>query len=115
MTLYRQFPRHRGLDLIAWSPGAEVWRQSQAGQLFYRLVRRTIFAETDGVVGIDHDLPRFHQRRHTRRVAGIFDEHQEGGSIRYKPAVVGDAVGDGRHPEFTYAVVNIVARRIFFS
>ncbi|CCK15451.1 hypothetical protein BN136_1461 [Cronobacter universalis NCTC 9529] len=29
--------------------------------------------------------------------------------------MVGDAVGDRRHAEFTYAVMNIVARRIFFQ
>ncbi|CCJ89366.1 hypothetical protein BN132_1294 [Cronobacter turicensis 564] len=66
-------------------------------------------------MGIDHNLPRLHQRRHTRRVAGIFDEHQEGRGVRHKAAVVSDAVGDSRHAEFTHAVVNIVACRIFFQ
>jgi hypothetical protein len=33
---------------------------------------------------------------------------------RYKAAVMGDAVGDGGHPELAHAVVDIVPGRIFF-
>jgi hypothetical protein len=49
-------------------------------------------------MGIDHDLSGFHQRRHTRRVARILHKHQEGGGVRHKAAVMGDAVGDAVIP-----------------
>ncbi|CCK03529.1 hypothetical protein BN129_2201 [Cronobacter sakazakii 701] len=54
-------------------------------------------------MGINHNLPRLHQRRHARRVAGVFDEHQEGGGVGHKAAVMGDAVSDRRHAEFLLA------------
>ncbi|CCJ85576.1 hypothetical protein BN133_1953 [Cronobacter dublinensis 582] len=66
-------------------------------------------------MGINHDLARLHQRRHTRRVTGVFDKHQEGRGVRHKAAVVGDTVGNRRHAEFAHAVVNVVTRRIFFE
>ncbi len=108
MAFYRQLPAHRRFDLIARTPGAEVWRQAQARQLFNRLVRGAVFSQTDGVVGVDHNLPRLHQRGHARRVTGVLDEHQEGGGVGHKAAVVGDAVGNRGHAELAHAVVNVV-------
>ncbi|EHC45875.1 hypothetical protein LTSEGIV_4174, partial [Salmonella enterica subsp. enterica serovar Give str. S5-487] len=35
-------------------------------------MRRAIFAQTDGVVGVHHHLTLFHQRCHTHCVTGIF-------------------------------------------
>ncbi len=115
MAFYRQLPAHRRLNLIAWTPGTEIWRQAQAGQLFHRLVGRAIFTQPDGVVGIDHDLPGLHQCCHTRGITRIFHEHQEGGGIRHKPAVMGDTVGNGGHAELTHPVVDIVPGDIFFQ
>ncbi|MNS69009.1 hypothetical protein D3C72_1023120 [compost metagenome] len=115
VALNRQLPANGGFHLIARAPGAEVRRQAQAGELFNRLVRRPIFAKPDGVVGINHNLPRLHQRRHTRRVAGILDKHQEGGGIRHKSAVMGETIGNRRHPELTHAVVDVVPGDILFE
>ncbi|MNV99274.1 hypothetical protein D3C71_1946170 [compost metagenome] len=66
-------------------------------------------------MGVDHNLPRFHQRRHTRRVTGILNKHQEGGGVRDKSAVMGDTIRDGRHPELAHAVVDIVSGDILFQ
>ena len=74
-----------------------------------------VFSQTDGVVGIDHNLPRLHQRCHARRVTGVLDEHQEGGGVGYEAAVVGDAVGDRGHPELAHAVVDIVPGNILLQ
>ena len=115
MALYGQLPAHSRFNLIARTPGTEVWRQAQARQLLYRLVRRPIFTQSDGVVGIHHDLPRLHQGRHTRRVTGIFDKHQEGGGVRHEAAMVGDTVGNGGHPELAHAVVDIVSGNVFLQ
>ncbi|MNI92945.1 hypothetical protein D3C73_1508130 [compost metagenome] len=60
MALNGQFPAYCRFDLIARTPGAEVGRQAQAGELLYRLVSRTVFPQTNRVVGIDHDLSGFH-------------------------------------------------------
>ena len=115
MALDRQLPAHRGFNLIARTPGAEIGRQAQAGQLLHGLVGRTIFPQTDRVMGIHHDLPRFHQCRHARCVARIFNEHQEGGGIGYESTVMSDTIGNGGHTEFTHAIVNVIARQILFQ
>ncbi|EXI65582.1 MAG: hypothetical protein AW08_03102 [Candidatus Accumulibacter adjunctus] len=74
-----------------------------------RLVRRTILAEADRVMGIDHDLPQLHQCRHADGVACVVGEHQEGGGVGKQPPVQRQAVGDRRHGELTHAVVDVVA------
>ena len=72
-----------------------------------------IFAQTDGVVGINHHLALLHQRGHTHRVTGIFNEHQEGGGVRQETTVQRDTVGNPRHTEFTYTVMDVVTGQIF--
>ena len=76
-------------------------------------MRRAVFAQTDGVVGVDHHLTLLHQRRHTYRVTRVLDEHQEGGGVRQETAVQGDAVGNRGHTEFAHAVVDIVTGSVF--
>ena len=115
MTLHRQLPADRCLHLIARTPGAEVRCQAQAGELFDGLVRRPIFSQTNRVMGIDHNLPGFHECRHACGVTRILDKHQEGRRVRHKATVMSDAVGNGGHAKFTHAVVNIIASGIFFQ
>ena len=79
------------------------------GGLFDRLMGRSVFAQPDGVVGVDEYRGDFHQRGHPQCVAGVFREHQEGGAVRLEAAVQDDAVHDGGHAEFTDAVVDVVA------
>ncbi|MNE99052.1 hypothetical protein D3C80_1976670 [compost metagenome] len=66
-------------------------------------------------MGIHHDLSRFHQGGHTRRITRIFDKHQERCGIGHKSAVMGDTVSDGGHPEFTHAVVDVIPGDILFK
>ena len=70
---------------------------------------RTVFAESDGIVGEDEDGVDFHQCRHAQGVAFVFAEHQEGRAERFDAAVQGKAVHDGAHAELAYAVVDVVA------
>ena len=77
--------------------------------MFDRLVGRTIFAQPDGVVGVDHDLAHLHQGGHADRIASVIREHHERGGVGDKAARQRDPVGDGRHAEFTHAVEQIVA------
>ena len=74
---------------------------------------RAVFAQTDGVVGVDHHLTLFHQRGHTYRVTRVFHEHQEGGGVRQEAAVQRDTVGDSGHTELAHAVVDVVPGSVF--
>src|SRR5450830_787131 len=113
LALQGVFPGHGGFHRVGWTPGVEVRRATQARQLLDRLVGRTVFAQTDGVMGVDMDHALLHQRRHTYRVAGVFHEHQEGRAVRQQAAVQGDAVHDRGHAEFAHAVVHVVAAGVF--
>ncbi|CAI0964498.1 Uncharacterised protein [Serratia grimesii] len=83
--------------------------------MFNRLVRRAVFAQTDGVMGVHEHVADFHQRRHTHRITGVFHEHQEGRRVRQEAAVQRDAVGDGGHAELAHAVVDVVTRQVFIQ
>src|SRR5690606_18060405 len=72
MTLNAVFPRHRRFNLVTWTPCAHVRGHAQRSHLLYWLVGRTVFAQTDRVVGVDHHLTLFHQRSHTHGVTCIF-------------------------------------------
>ncbi len=78
-------------------------------------MRRAVFAQTDGVVGINVDAADFHQRSHTHGVTRVFHKHQEGRGIRYKAPVQRNPVGNRRHAEFTHAVVDVVTRVVFIQ
>ena len=108
-TLQRILPAHRRFNGIGWTPGVEVRRAAQAGQLLDWLVSRTVFAQTDGVVGVDMDHALLHQGRHAHGIAGVFHEHQEGRAVRHQAAVQGNAVHDGGHAELAHTVVHVVA------
>jgi len=112
-TLDGVLPCHGGFHRVGWAPAIQVRRGAQAGQLLDRLVRRAVFAQTDGVVGVDMDHTLLHQRSHTYRVARIFHEHQEGCAVRHQAAVQGHAVHDGAHAELAHAVVHVVAAGVF--
>jgi hypothetical protein len=44
-----------GFDCIAGAPDRQPGNQAQAGDVFDRLMRGAVFAQTDGVVGVDMD------------------------------------------------------------
>ncbi len=115
MTLDCQLPTHCCLNLIARSPGAEIRRQSQAGELFDGLMCGTIFPQTNRVVGINHDLSGFHQRRHACGITGIFNKHQERCGVWYEATVVRDTVGNRGHTKFTHAIVDVVSCMILLK
>ena len=81
--------------------------------LLHRLMRRAVFAQTDGVVGVNHHLTLFHQRSHTYGVTCVFHEHQEGGGVRQEATVQGDTVSNRGHTELANTVVDVVTRSIF--
>src|SRR5690606_30629182 len=113
LTLNAIFPCHCRFHLVTWTPCAHVRGDTQGSNLLYRLVSWTIFAQTNGVVGINHHLTLFHQRSHTHGVTGIFHEHQEGRGVRQETTVQGDTVRDSGHTAFTYTIMDVVTGRIF--
>ena len=72
-------------------------------------MRRSIFALTDGVVGIDEYTLLFHQRRHPHGVTRIFHEDQEGCRVGDEAAMQRHAGSDGAHSKFAHAVVDVIA------
>src|SRR3546814_7434141 len=88
------------------APDVQIRNQAQAGNVFNRLMRRTIFAKTDRIMREHVDAALLHQRRHANRVARVVREHQEGAAERNQAAVQRDAVHRRRHAEFAHAVVD---------
>jgi hypothetical protein len=113
LALESVLPGRCGFHRVGRAPGVQVRRGAQAGQLLDRLVRRAVFAQTDGVVGVHINHALLHQRRHANGVAGVFHEHQEGRAVRHQAAVQGNAVHDGAHAELAHAVVHVVAAGVF--
>ena len=74
-----------------------------------------IFAQPDGVVGINKNASLFHQGGHTHRVPGVFHEHQERGAIHDKTTVQHKAIHDSAHTKFANAIIQVVPRRIVSS
>ncbi len=106
-------PCHRGLHRIAGAPDIHVRNQAQAGCVFDRLVRGSVFAQADGIVGEHEQDSNLHQRCHAQRVARIVRERKEGPAVGNQPAVQCHAVHDRRHAELAHAVINIVAAAAF--
>ncbi len=110
LALYCSHPGHYGLDRVARTPYFHVRYIAQRRGLFDRLVRRTVFPQTDGVMGIHEQHAYFHQCRHAQCIARIFREHQKGAAERQQAAMQCHAVHDRGHAEFTHAVADVIAR-----
>ena len=102
-------PRYQRFNGIAWTPYVHIRNQAQSGSLLDRLVGRTVFTQTDGIVGKRKYRVDFHQCRHAQGVTFVFAEHQESRTEWFHTAVQCKAVHDGAHAELAYAVVDVVA------
>ena len=105
----RGVPRDCGLGRVARAPHRQIRRGAQIRKLFDRLVRWTVFAESNGIMRVYEDVVRTHQRREADGIARVFHEDQERAGIRNEPAMQRDAVGDGRHRKLAHTEVHIVA------
>ena len=111
-TLNRATPGNGGFYCVAGAPHRHIGNQPQACGVLYRLVRRTIFAEPNGVVREDKDLTNFHECRHAQSVARIVGEHQERGAIGDQASVQCEPVTQRRHRKFAHPKINVVASSI---
>ena len=84
MALYCQLPAHRGLNLIARTPVLKFGVRRRLASCS-TAVGWPVFPKPDGVMGVNHNLPRFHQSRHACGVTGVFHKHQEGGGVGTNP------------------------------
>src|SRR5580693_6154577 len=87
----REFPALRDFDCVAGTEHPHIGNGAQRGEVFDRLMRRSIFAKPDRIVGHHIDDAGAHQRREPHRRTGIISEHQEGRAIGCKPAMQEDA------------------------
>ena len=62
---------------IAWAQSDQAGHRAKTGQLFNRLMRRTILTDADRVVREDVECRQFHDRRQPDRIAHIVGEDQE--------------------------------------
>jgi hypothetical protein len=77
--------------------------------MFDRLVRRAVFAESDGIVGIDEYHAQSHETGHAHGIARIVGKGQERAGVGNQPTVANDAVQHRRHAEFTHAEMHVIA------
>jgi hypothetical protein len=83
--------------------------RAQAGQLLDRLVRRTVLAQRDAVMGEHvHDV-QSHQRGQADRRAHVVGEDEEGRAVGHDSAVRGQAVDDRAHRMLAHAEMQIAA------
>ena len=102
-------PGHCSFSGIAGTPNVQIRNQAQRSGMLDRLVRRAVFAQTDGVMGKHVHHTQLHQRRHANGIAAVIAEGQEGATIGNEATVQGDAVHDGGHAEFTHTVIDVAA------
>src|SRR5699024_10546621 len=108
-------PADRGFHRVARTPDVVAGDVAQAGQVLDRLVGGAVFAQADGVVGVDVDGGRRNQAAHAHGVARVVGKHQEGGVVRHQAAMQRQAGVDGGHAELAHAVVDVVGVRAAFE
>ena len=80
-------------------------------EMLDRLMRRSVFAEPDRIMGHDIDDAGAHQRREPHRGPRVVGEDQEGRAVRGEAAMQEDAVHGGRHAVLADAVMDEAALR----
>ena len=65
------FPGHCRFNGIAWAPYFEPGNESQTGNVFYGLVRRSVLAQANRIVGVDENVPNTDQGRHPHCIACV--------------------------------------------
>ena len=76
------------------------------------LMRRAVFAQSDGVVREHIDDPLPHQRAQPQRRAQIVGKNQESRGVGNGPAVRRNAVADGAHGVFPHAEMQVAPAEI---
>ena len=102
----RHVPALRRLHRIGGAQHQQVGYRPQCRQMLDRLMRRSVFAEPDGIVRHHEDDALSHQRGQTDRGPAIVGEHQERAGKRDQPAMQRDAVHARRHPVLAHAVMD---------
>jgi hypothetical protein len=83
----RQFPAFCGFDRVGGAEHVEIGDDAQRSQMFNRLMRGSVFAQTNGIMGHDIDDPNAHQCRQADRRTAIVGKDQEGAAEGNDPAM----------------------------
>ncbi len=105
----RSNPSFGGFDRVSRTENGQVGDGAQGGQMLHRLVGRSIFAQTNGIVGEDIDDRLVHQRRQAHRRAAIVGKHKERAGIGPDAAMQRHAIHGCGHAMLTHAIVDIAA------
>ncbi len=73
-ALERRLPAFDRLDAVGRPPEVHVRHRPQRREMLDRLMRRTVLAEADGVVGEDVHDPDLHERGDAKRGSGVIGE-----------------------------------------
>ena len=99
-------PALRRLDDVGRAEHVQVRDRTQGGQVFDRLVCRTVFAKADGVMRHDVDDALFHQRRKADRRTAVIGKHEERAGVGHHAAMQRHAVHRSRHAVLAHAVMD---------
>ena len=90
----------------------DVRNRTVGRQVLDRLVRGTILAHADGVVGPHVGDRKIHERGQAHGSAHEVGKHEERATVGPSQAVGGDAVEGGTHRELTDAEVQVTAELV---
>ena len=107
LAAQRRVPGRNRLARVGRPPHVEVRDRAQRGELFDRLVRRSVLADEDRVVREDVDDRLRHQRREPDAPAHVVAEDQERGDVRPDAAVQRQPVRDRAHAVLAHAEVEV--------
>src|SRR6478672_10179851 len=110
---YRTVPGLQRLDRIGRSENEEIGDRAKRCELLDRLMRRSILAQTDGIMRHHMDHAHSHQCREPDGGPTIVGESQESSAVGDETSVQCDAVHSRRHAVFTDAVMHVCATEGF--
>ena len=103
-------PRRSGLIWVTRSEEAHVWNCAQRGVVLNRLVRWTIFTETNRVMREDEDAAEICERCETECATQVIAEREERCNEWDQTTVIRDAIRNRRHCVLAHAVANVAPR-----
>ena len=101
--------RVRSLGRIGGTERDNPGNHAQSGEMFDRLMGRTVFADVETVVGENEHRRKLHERSETDRGAAIVAKDEERRAVASEATERGNAVGDRGHRELADSVADIAA------
>src|SRR6478609_7789013 len=109
-----QLPALRGFYSVAGAEHQQIWNRPKRGKMLDRLVRRSIFAQADGVVGHHMDNALAHQRGESNCRTAVIGKYQKRAGVGNDAPVQRHAVHGCGHAVLAHAVVDEAPEEIAF-